>query len=540
MRTLRSILTLAVACASALLPQVAFADSEANPPTFIAGDTEAEGLPLKLPGLPTFGTFTYAATSADGEHITGYCIDLDATYHLGAALIESEWSTPSATTQHADEINWLLHQSYPFVPLAQIWPGAGFNGGLSVAETVTATQAAVWHYSNGLDLTEANIVGTAAERQDVLALYGHLTGPANTGQPQIPTGTLSLTADDIGGVSGTLIGPVNLDASGPTTLTLDDPPGGVELVDADGAPLDAETMTTEFYLDVPLDVPAGSVTVTASATTDAQTSRLFMPTGAKPATQPLVTASLTSYPMHATITIPWTPAPELITSATDAHDGDQQVRPGGTVHDEVAYIGFAPGNEYTLVGELVEVETGESTGASGSTTFTPTSEAGSTEVTIPVPHDAVPGTQLVVFERAYDAEGNLIAEHADIAAVSQTVTIDTPLPVPPPASPTPVTPEPVTPQPVTPEPVAPQPNTGEYVAPQPINPEPINPEPINPGPALPEPAAVIEQGTDTTVEATAEEGQLAETGASLGPWILLSGAALLVGAGTMVLARRAR
>ncbi|WP_134322014.1 VaFE repeat-containing surface-anchored protein [Cumulibacter soli] len=530
MRILRSILTLAAACACALLPTAAFAEPNDDPPTFIAGDIEAEGLQLKLPGQPAFGTFTYAATSADGEHITGYCIDLDANYHPGAALTESDWSTPSAITQHADKINWLLHQSYPFVPLAQIWPGAGFNNGLSEAEAVTATQAAVWHYSNGLDLTEAHIVGTATERQDVLALYGHLTGPANTGQPQIPTGTLSLTADGTGGVSGTLIGPVTLDASEPTTLTLDGPPGGVELVDADGAPLDTETMATDFYLDVPLDTPAGSVMVTASATTHAQTSRLFMPTGAQPATQPLVAASLTSYPMHATITIPWTPAPALITSATDAEDGDQRVRPGGTVHDQVAYSDFVPGTEYTLVGELIDVDTGESTGASGSTTFTPTSEAGSTQVTIPVPHDAVPGTQLVVFERAYDAEGNLVAEHTDIAAVSQTVTIDTPLPVPPPDSPAPVTPEsvtpePVTPEPVTPEPVAPQPDTGEQVTPEPV---------------LPEPAAVIEHGTDTAVEMSAEEDQLAETGTSLGPWILLSGTALLVGAGTMVLARRAR
>ena len=530
MKFFRSLLALGAVVAFGLAPVPSYGED----PIFIASDHVDTGLHLQIDGFGRYGTYTYAAFAPDGSAITAYCLDLHTKYRPGSGLYETDWSGAPAVAPYAEQVNWLLHQSYPFVPLEEIWPGAGFNDGLSAQEAVAATQAAVWHYTNGITITAGDVVGSPTEQQDVIALYEHLTGPANVGASQIPSGSLSITSDGRGGRAGERIGPLTLVTTDPTTLIIDDAPKGVHLVDADGVAIDGAVGSGDIFLEVPAGTPAGSVTINASSSTVALVGRVFMPVKGDPesASQPLVAGATKNHPMLATITIPWQVAPELATVAQDAADGDQHVLPGGTVQDTVTYDGFTVGAEYSVVGELVDVATGEPTGATGSAEFVAIEPAGTIKVTIPVSTHAVPGAQLVVFERAYDTSGQLVAAHTDVNAESQTVTIDTPpaAPTQPPApassTPTTTTPSPPsstsstssTPTTTAPSPTTPStPSTPTANSPNPTPSSPTTPLAESPSPTLGTPTVDSTSSAPSSVPRPTPSSQPSAPGSSTSP-----------------------
>lgn len=112
--------------------------------------------------------------------------------------------------------------------------------------------------------------------------------------------------------------------------------------------------------------------------------------------------------------------PELETDAADVADGDQYLWTGAPqqVVDTVSYSNLIPGKEYTVDGELVDRKTGEPTGITASTTFTPTEPNGTVSLTFDVPADAP--TVMVAFE-TLTHEGKVLATHADISDQRQTV-----------------------------------------------------------------------------------------------------------------------
>lgn len=517
----------AIGATAALLAVTPFA-AEADVHDYVAGAHADDGLQLRIPGHGVMGTYTYAVDSPTGVAATAYCIDLTTKYREGAALREAHWADAPSIAPYAAQVTWLLHHSYPHLALHQVSAAEPFDNGLSAAEAVAATQAAVWHFSNGVRLNPDAVVGTPGEKHDVMALYTHLTGPANTGMAEVPDTTLSLSADGTDGVSGERIGPITLVANATVQLTATGASDGVRIVDAAGNPVIGATGSTELYLDVPPGTAPGEVTITATAPVQTPTGRIFVPAtaAADATTQSLVLATTESDVAAATITIPWRAAPSLGTTATDASDGDRSVHPGGTVSDQVSYEGFTPGETYTLVGELVDQHTAKSTGATATQTFTPTSPAGTVTVQIPV-GAAADGQRLVVFERAYDATGKLVAEHADLNSASQTVTVAAP-PAPSTTAPTPVP----TPAPST----TPAPSSTPAPSPSPS----ATPAPL---PAAPTPStSTAPQPTTTPAAAdTPAPPVLADTGADAGRWGLVAGSLLLIGTGASLLgARRSR
>jgi hypothetical protein len=123
------------------------------------------------------------------------------------------------------------------------------------------------------------------------------------------------------------------------------------------------------------------------------------------------------------LTVTVAQAPKLATSAADQSDGDKTLDArSGTVVDTVAYEGLTPGVEYTLKGELVSSPDGERIGITGEVTFTPAQADGTVEVTFEVPA-GYDGRTLVVFERAYDADGVVATHEEDPDDPAQTVTV---------------------------------------------------------------------------------------------------------------------
>src|SRR5699024_2402556 len=70
---------------------------------------------------------------------------------------------------------------------------------------------------------------------------------------------------------------------------------------------------------------------------------------------------------------------------------------GGTVQDQVSYVGLREGETYLVTGELYDSGTGEPTGITGETTFEAEAESGVVLVDFEVPNNYA-GASLVVFE----------------------------------------------------------------------------------------------------------------------------------------------
>lgn len=536
---MKSRLTAALAAAAVLL--ITPSPGIAEEPASHAGDHADSGVPIRVAGHGQLGTYTYDIVTPGEPVITAYCIDLTTKYRKGAPLRESSWSQAPAVAPFASKVSWVLHHSYPYLPLDKIAPGISFDQGLSTREAVAATQAAIWHYSNGISLKATDVVGSAGEKQDVVALYSHLTGPDNVGSSEVPDAKVELAGVPDGAVAGQRIGPITVTTATPTTLSVEGPQG-VRILDAAGKPVDSIDTATEVFLDVPVDLPPGTATITAVAEGTIPTGRIFTParTDAESVTQTLVLATVQPTAVTAEKVISWRAAPRLHTVAVDSADGDKLVLPGGTVTDTVAYEGFTTGEPYTVTGELIDVATGARVGEPVEVAFVAEQTDGTFEVPLVLPSDIPPGTTLVVFERAFDANGDLVAEHADVTSAPQTVTVQQP-PTPPATNPPTSTP----PAPSTTSPPAsdaPPSTTG--TPPPPTSAVPASPSTPAPQPAVTPAPSPAPTSTPTPTSAAAPSPvaseQLADTGADSARWALIGGSLLLLGVGTTLLGRRAR
>ena len=117
--------------------------------------------------------------------------------------------------------------------------------------------------------------------------------------------------------------------------------------------------------------------------------------------------------------------PAITTNAYDKTTGRQNMSIGASVvlADRITYTGLTPGKEYVVKGEVMDKSTGRSTGVTAEMRFTPETADGEIIMEFVLNTSVLKGKTLVVFERLYDTEGNLIAEHTDINDAAQTVKV---------------------------------------------------------------------------------------------------------------------
>lgn len=114
-------------------------------------------------------------------------------------------------------------------------------------------------------------------------------------------------------------------------------------------------------------------------------------------------------------------------------DGEKEIAPKGEVElkDVVEYENFPPAT-YKFVGTIIDKMTGkEIEGLTVEKEIELTERSGSVEITFTVDSDKLAGKDLVVFEKVYDMEGNLLTSHEDLEDEGQTVTINFPPTAPP-------------------------------------------------------------------------------------------------------------
>jgi TQXA domain-containing protein/LPXTG-motif cell wall-anchored protein len=280
--------------------------------------------------LATIPTNLLGFKLADGTDLGMYCVELHTDIDDQHDMVERPWNDyPDANSPfntNRAKINWVLHHGYPGKSLAdvaaQLAPVQPHDG-IDVLEAIAATQAAVWHYSDGVDLNRDDPLSGDASNQDdaadALALYDYLTGPANTGIDEAPIPALSVAPADKEGTAGTRIGPFTVGTNATVEQLTADLPDGVRVTDEDGNDIAAGAITdgTELYLDVPAGTVDGDGTFELTASAAVDTGRLFVGENyAKHPTQSLIVAAAVKTKLTASAGASWTTAPPTTTTTT--------------------------------------------------------------------------------------------------------------------------------------------------------------------------------------------------------------------------------
>ena len=188
----------------------------------VAKDAGAKGFSVNLDHDQPFVAELFVLKLSDGSKLRMYCSQIDVALRTDVDMVERPWNKypqpGSPFHDNSAKINWVLHHGYPANDLGALQTvldkkGITLHDGLSKEEAITATQAAVWHFSDNknIDTEKPLPYESADEGADVLALYEYLTGKDNTGIGQQPKPTLNIGADKTKGAQGTKIGPARSD-----------------------------------------------------------------------------------------------------------------------------------------------------------------------------------------------------------------------------------------------------------------------------------------------------------------------------------------
>ena len=228
----------------------------------------------------------------DGEVDTfAYCIDLHTPIPEDTDLDAIDWETSGVA--NLAKVEAILAHYHPDGNGPDAHPITGTD-----AQKAAATQAAIWHYTDGyeLDLDDSNDPEIVSNYEAILAAVdsGKFDGFGE------PTVSLSITPPETTeGVAGNLVGPYLVNTSAETASLA--PSEGVGLVNEDGSPFtDAVVDGTQVWLS---SESAGAGTLSATASAEVGAGRVFFSDGV----QRLILASTVTTDAEAEATVSFTP-----------------------------------------------------------------------------------------------------------------------------------------------------------------------------------------------------------------------------------------
>ncbi|MBN0043404.1 thioester domain-containing protein [Streptomyces actuosus] len=285
-----------------------------------------------------------------GAELETYCIDIHNPTYDGTKYTETDWdhSVLSDKKERLGRIRWILQHAYPVVQPDAL--GSKVGAKLNEDTAAAATQAAIWHFSDGVNAHPrdkgADKVTKWLEEQ-----------AEQHGSADEPLPSLKLTPDSVSGTSGDSIGPVTVNTSADkVSVALDQKSAdaGVTLVDADGKAATTAANGDKLFFKVPADAPKGEGTLTASTTTRIEVGRVFGPVDKK--SQTLILAGSTEVPVTASASGAWAPKEHkgpipAVTFEKDCAAGGIQVTAANSGDQEFTF---------TLNGETHTVQPGKS------------------------------------------------------------------------------------------------------------------------------------------------------------------------------------
>ncbi|WIX85490.1 thioester domain-containing protein [Amycolatopsis sp. DG1A-15b] len=261
---------------------------------------------------------------SDGKTLKLYCVEFGTNVRDDVDMLETPWNkypdAGSPFNKNSAKINWVLHHGYPALGLDAVAAelakqGVKVHDGLSEFEAITGTQAAAWHFSDGVNLDLKKPLkesDDANANADVSALYSYLIGDQNTGIGAQPKPALDIAGPKTEGKAGTKIGPFQVATNGTVTSLTTELPDGVKVTDADGKELKAADVKdgSKLFLDVPAGTKPGNGSFSLKATGELDTGRLFVAENyAKHPAQSLIVADSEKTEVAAKATASWSETP---------------------------------------------------------------------------------------------------------------------------------------------------------------------------------------------------------------------------------------
>ncbi|MBB6170412.1 TQXA domain-containing protein/LPXTG-motif cell wall-anchored protein [Nocardiopsis mwathae] len=258
-----------------------------------------------------------------GETLQTYCIDYETQIIGGAKYEEDDWANYPGKGDFADpaKVHWILQNSFPTVDVQAVAEKSGVAG-LTQAQAVAGTQAAIWHFSNDTKLDKNN------RRNDAkaIALYEYLV--ENAAAIEQPQPSLTITPKSAEGKAGETIGEFKLETSAESVALDLTAPEGVELVDLEtGKKVDSVGNGGSFGVKVPEDADPGEAKVSASTTTEMKAGRLFKGIEGQKATQTLITAKSSKISVSDEVDVKWAKADQPKPSPEPSEEPDEKPSP---------------------------------------------------------------------------------------------------------------------------------------------------------------------------------------------------------------------
>jgi TQXA domain-containing protein/LPXTG-motif cell wall-anchored protein len=280
-----------------------------------------------------------------------YCVDIHTKIKAGSEYVEVPWDkhprAGSSFNKNGGKILWILQNSYPQVTDLNALAtkvGEELDNGLSKKEAITATQVAIWHFSDDMKLKKDNPVDGALtdgdSAKDIVKLYDYLVGAKNVGIKEQPKPELNLEPNKLTGKPGTTIGPFVVTTTAQNVKVEAVLPAGVTLTDKDGKSLDQAAVASkiqsldkyEFFVKVPADAKADKVDFTVSGTTNLTLGRLFISSDTKnKPSQSLILAKTESVPLSTKGTADWTVEAAPDTTPQAKNDDDALAKTGASI-----------------------------------------------------------------------------------------------------------------------------------------------------------------------------------------------------------------
>lgn len=217
------------------------------------------------------------------SNVLTYCVELPTPLDDDDVLKEVTWDKHpnKGFKDNAGKIMWILLNSYPGKPMAEV--KKAFGNQFDKEETIAATQAAIWHFSDQAQLDADK------NHDDVVKLYERLIKDAAANEiKEQPKPTLEIEPASKSGKSGEKIGPFTVKTTASEVKLTGNLPEGVTVTDAQGNPLavqkkdaglavqTAGEKVSEFFVNVPANAPSGKAEFKLSAEAEIAIGRLFV------------------------------------------------------------------------------------------------------------------------------------------------------------------------------------------------------------------------------------------------------------------------
>ena len=296
------------------------------------------GHAVTMEGEPytTTATFNVHLEESD-QQLTTYCIDVRTGLVEDAWYREDQWENYPGQGDFAEpgKVHWILKNSYPVVEVEDL-QGEAQMARLTESEALTATQAAIWHFSNGVDLDRVEQgpeLDSNVNTGNVTHLYRYLIDNAQE-LPNEPASPLTVGPDADSGLAGDTIGEFTVETSGESIPIGVEGPDGVEVVDAhSGDPVEKVSDGDVVAFSVPADTEAGEATLVLETTAAVETGRLFKGEDPEEPTQTLISAEDSEIVIGDTATVAWDaaggtpPEVEPTTESSPSPVADQAAAP---------------------------------------------------------------------------------------------------------------------------------------------------------------------------------------------------------------------